>query len=180
MSLAQKPRSIITPHHLAGTLVPVAAVSLSLLTGIFDRQVLHGIPYGFGHKAKSLTMLPEKINSIDCSGEVRYLLAQGSKQNLIIPDGSVTQREWCEPRLREVDYNDLPMADESRLFIAFITPFINGCGRVGHVWLAGKFDSDWAPDTLESYGGHGVGSRNWNARTLMRMVHKCFELPTIA
>ncbi len=180
MSIAQVARPVSRTANTAGTLKPVPAVSLNALASIFDRQVLHGIPYGFGAKAKTLSMLPEKIQAIDCSGEVRYLLAQGSKQNLIIPDGSVTQREWCEDRLRQVDYLDLPMADPSRLFIAFITPFINGCGRVGHVWLVGKFDSDWSPDTLESYGGRGVGSRNWNNRTLMRMVHKCFELPTMA
>ncbi len=180
MSIAQVARRFPRIANPAGTLKPVPAVSLNALASIFDRQVLHGIPYGFGAKAKSLSMLPEKMESIDCSGEVRYLIAQGSKQSLIIPDGSVTQREWCEVHLREVNYLDLPMADSSRLFIAFITPFKNGCGRVGHVWLVGKFDADWSPDTIESYGGHGVGSRDWNNRTLMRMVHKCFELPTIA
>lgn len=179
MSLTPSARPAATTPNTAGTKKRVAAVDLRLVETIFDRQVLHGIRYGYGVKAKSLTMLPEKMEAIDCSGEVRYLLAQGSKQNLIIPDGSVVQREWCEDHLREVKYADLPMADSSRLFIGFITPFINGCGRVGHVWLISKIDTDWAPDTMESYGGHGVGSRNWNARTLWRMVHKSFELPTI-
>ncbi len=155
----------------------VTPIRVPLLTDTFDNQIIQGVPYGYGDKAPSLHCDTSEINTIDCSGEVRYLLAKASMGKLIIPDGSVTQREWCEWNLVEKNYRDLAMADKSRLFIAFITPGINGCGKVGHVWLVGKFDDDWAPDTMESYSGHGVGSRNWNHRTLWRMVHKCFELP---
>jgi hypothetical protein len=156
-----------------------APVHLNILTDVFDRQVLHGVSYGYGVKPPTLHSDPSEFEKVDCSGEFRYLLAKGSMGKMIVPDGSIKQREWCEWNLVEKRYRDLAMADKNRLFACFITPGINGCGKVGHVWLVGKFDTDWLPDTMESYGGHGVGSRDWNNRTLWRMVHKCFEIPTV-
>jgi hypothetical protein len=132
---------------------------------------LAGVSYKLGAKPGSLTYLPTAIHYLDCSGAVRYLLYNATSGQLVIPDGSWYQREWCEDHLIQIPYGTVANAGRERLFIAFITAGVNGSGETGHVWLVhnGK--------TLESYGGHGIGRRNWDYRVLREQVHKCFELP---
>jgi hypothetical protein len=156
-------------------------VDLAKLHNVFDRMCLAGTTYLLGGKAPSLNAEPEDIDRIDCSGFVRYAIYQAGN-GFKIPDGSFKQREWCEEQgLHEVaDYADINAhMTKNRLFIAFITAGVRGAGRVGHVWLIGDFDPDRGADTMESYGGHGVGSRQWNHPVLVRRVHKVFEIPTI-
>lgn len=153
-------------------------INLKMLLRTHDNATMHGIPYGFGDKAPSLSCDTGEIRRIDCSGYARFLLAKATDQKLIIPDGSWNQRDWCErQRLPRKRYVDLHYADNSRLFIAFITPHVNGAGSVGHVWLVNQMDSDWPVETMESYGGHGVGSRRWDTGVLRRQCAACFELP---
>lgn len=158
----------------------ITPVDLSTLLDLHSRCELRGIRYGLGSKAKSLTQDSHTISRIDCSGYVRYLIAKATNQKLILPDGSWNQRDWCENnglhRLQK--YSDVVYGDKSRLFIAFITPHINGAGSIGHVWLVARVDGDNVPDTIESHGGKGVDTRAWNHLTLRRQCAACFELPT--
>lgn len=149
-------------------------ISLKKLRATHRALIARGVRYGLGAKAPSMRTKPSEISRIDCSGEFRYLIAQATDQKLIIPDGSWNQRKWFEDNdFKQVPYVEVAKADPHRLFAAFITAGVNGCGRVGHVWLVND------GSTLESYGGHGVGSRKWSVKTLVNQVHECFELPTV-
>lgn len=159
----------------------ITPVDLDILEQDFAQLERNGVSYGYGKKAPSIMCDPDKIKSIDCSGYVRWALARATGGNMKIPDGSQMQRAWAEANLREVKYvNAARYMTDSRLFIAFIKPFTNGCGKVGHVWLLAQYndgDNGTATGTLESHGGAGINSRNWNSRTLIREVYSCFELP---
>jgi hypothetical protein len=178
----------------------IAAVDLNILERDFAQLERQGVAYGLGAKAEgyvyegirwnpnSTGQLSTPMNTIkhlDCSGFVRYALYRATETKLVIPDGSQNQREWCEKQaadklLHKVSKyeNTNKYLTKERLFIAFIKPWTNGCGTIGHVWLIGQFDKDISAETMESYGGHGVGSRPWNARTLLREVYSVYELPT--
>lgn len=148
-------------------------IDLKKLWAVHRALIANNVRYGLGAKAASMSSAPSNISRIDCSGEFRYLAANATDQKLIIPDGSWIQRAWFEKQgLKQVPYSECGKADPDRLFAAFMTAGVNGVGRVGHVW--------WINNgrTLESYGGHGVGTRDWNHGSLVRHVHKCFEYPT--
>ena len=154
-------------------------INLKKLYTTFDNMCLHGVTYKLGAKAPRLDCDTSEIHSIDCSGFFRYAIAKATDQKLIIPDGSWVQNDWCRAQgFRKVNYNDLHYADPSRLFVAFIRAGHNGAGSIGHVWLNNQMDKDWPIETMESYGGHGVGSRRWDTGILRRLVFECFELPT--
>ena len=58
--------------------------------------------------------------------------------------------------------------DPNRLFIGFIQP---AGGHPGHVWLIYK------GKTLESHGGAGVSSRDWDTPILLSKASAAYELP---
>lgn len=105
---------------------------------------------------------------VDCSGYVRWLLARCGWTKF--PDGSQVQWAYCEALgLHKLDhYADLRYAqhDPSRVFIAFKRATKSGHG---HVWLVLE------GQTIESYGGVGVGRRPWNR--LERYAVACYEVP---
>ena len=155
-------------------------VNLQKLNSIFDKQVLQGIKYRLGGKAPSLNSSPPALESgIDCSGIVRLLLFQSTDGALKIPDGSWNQKDWCQENLEKVPYSRALSPEQNELFIAFITPRVNGAGKIGHVWLIAQRDGDKMGETMESYGGHGIGSRNANTGVLTRLVSACYRIPTV-
>ena len=178
----------------------IPKIQLAKLKSTFAQLERQGVQYGLGAKAEGYTIsgvhwnpnsnghLTTPVNTlqhIDCSGFVRYILFQATDGALVIPDGSQAQREWFEAAADRGDTHKLAQysdantyISESRLFIGFIKPNTNGCGPVGHVWLIGQFDEDVSAETMESYGGHGVGSRNWNAIPLRTEVYSVYALPT--
>ncbi len=165
---------------------------IQILESDFAQLERLGSPYNYGGKARtdkhncSLNAItPEMIvkdGGVDCSGYARWALARATSNRLIIPDGSQNQREWAERNLRAVKYADAARyMNPARLFIAFIKPYTNHCGAVGHVWFLSCYDdgnNGTKAGTLESHGGGGCISRPWNYRTLIREVYSCFELPT--
>jgi hypothetical protein len=178
----------------------IPKIQLAKLKSTFAQLERQGVQYGLGAKAEGYTIegkhwnprsnghLNTPVNTldnIDCSGFVRYILFHATDEALVIPDGSQVQREWFEKAAARGETHKLTnYADantyisDSRLFIGFIKPNTNGCGPVGHVWLIGQFDEDVAAETLESYGGHGVASRTWNALPLRTEVYSVYSLPT--
>lgn len=128
---------------------------------------LDHVAYGYGDKPK-LTADPTTITAGDCSWYSRYML-YNSAGGLIIPDGSIDQREWCQINLPEVPYTASPGA----LTIAFMTPGKNGTGDIGHVW----FVKDGR--TYECHGGEGVDSRYWDNDILKTHVYKSFNFPLV-
>lgn len=164
----------------------IPLINLQKLEDVFSQLDIRGVAYGLGAKAPSLDCQPSRIRRIDCSGWVRYGLFQATNGQLTIPDGSWNQREWCEEMTRRgairqiANYADTNRyITNKRLFIAFIKPFTNGCGKVGHVWFVSQYDADSDADTMESHGGVGINSRPWNTRTLRNQVFSVYELPTI-
>ncbi len=130
--------------------------------------------YLLGAKAPA-NFKPVTIKAIDCSGATLYWLRRCA--DIMLPDGSMNQLAWCEKNLRKLKrYEDVQYAkdDASRLFIAFIVPnklqrYLNskdGRARGRHVFLV------YMGMTMESYGGHGVGSLPWNKRKSVN----CFEV----
>lgn len=156
----------------------ITPIDIDALRVLHRRLLTNGVRYGYGVKAPSLTADSSAIRSIDCSGYVRYLIAKCTNQQLILPDGSQSQREWAETHLRQLaKYPDVVYANPWRLFICFIKPNTNGCGDVGHVWLVTQFEKDAPVKTIESHGGKGVDSRAWDYSTLRNEVYSAFELP---
>lgn len=164
---------------------PVKPISLWRLEKLYGQMKQKPVRYGYGVKAEhfaprwnlALVNIP-KITAIDCSGFVRLGAYEASLRGLIIPDGSQIQRGWAEKNLRQVRYADAAKyMTKDRLFIAFIKPWTNGCGRVGHVWFLRMRNGK--PVTVESHGGIGVNSRPWNAPTLRNQVYSTYELPAV-
>jgi hypothetical protein len=180
----------------------IPQIDLDKLERDFGQLQRQGVAYGYGAKPEGgsdprtgrrwnpnstgrLSTPVSTIENIDCSGFIRFLLYRATEGALVIPDGSQPEREWCEQKhsaglLHKIaHYADTnAYITNERLFIAFIKPWTNGCGQIGHVWLVGQFDEDIDAETMESYGGHGVGSRPWSSRTLRREVYSVYELPT--
>ena len=135
-----------------------------------------GSPYRLGAKWP-ISNPPELVKGdpVDCSGWVRWALAQTSPW--VLPDGSQCQWAYVRDTLgwREVPYHNLRYCenDPTRLFIAFKRAAAKN-GRVlkhGHVLLVSN------GQTIESFGGRGVGSREWDCATLRRIAAACCEVP---
>jgi hypothetical protein len=159
----------------------IPPVDLPKLESLFAQLERQGVTYRLGAKANQLHDPPSKITALDCSGFVRWIIAQATDFQLILPDGSQMQREWASTAgLHQLSkYSDCnTYLTEKRLFIAFIRPNYNGAGTIGHVWLCGQFDNDREAETMESRGGIGVDSRPWDSLVLRKQVYSCFELPT--
>jgi hypothetical protein len=156
-------------------------VDLSILESEFAQLERQGVRYHLGAKA-SWKSLPSQITALDCSGYVYWGIARASHGALTLPHGSQNQRAYAEQNWRQVDYIEAAhYMTERRLFAAFIKPFEHGCGDVGHVWLLSTFNdgnNSTFARTMESHGGAGIDSRNWNYPTLLNEVFSCFEIPT--
>lgn len=112
----------------------------------------HGVGYELGAKADDLEAVPPDYTAIDCSGWVRAAVAVATEGQTILPDGSVVQNDWCAAQgLKRSTWAACRLQD-GLTRIAFIRP--NRFRTVGHVYLCrlGR--------TLESWGGHGPGSRS--------------------
>lgn len=126
------------------------------------------VRYEMGAKPPSVLKVPIGTMKCDCSGYARWLLYHATHGALLLPDGS-----WNE-------YAAL-LADGFKPSAAANTVLHDGHVRVcvhiaderdetGHIWIVlnGR--------TYECYGGHGVGSRNWNA--LLSSSYRLDQLAT--
>lgn len=155
-------------------------INLTHLITLFDHMTSHRIKYALGVKAPDLQMDSSKINVLDCSGFIQYCFAKCTDPPLIIPAGSWLQNDYFIANdFREVEYGDLHYADPSRLFISTIRAGRNGAPKIGHIWFTRQDHSHSIPQTMECYGGHGVGTRAWNTHVLMSQVFQTFEIPTV-
>ena len=173
----------LTLANAAPTVKPAAPISLQKLEFLYAQLKEQNVKYGYGSKAGDYS--PDgtlaranvaKISKIDCSGMVRFGAYVASADTLIIPDGSQVQLDWAAKNLKRASSyeNAARYMNKKRLFIAFIKPYTNGCGSVGHVWfLRERHDK---PMTVESHGGVGVNSRAWDVRTLKNQVYAVYEM----
>lgn len=135
------------------------------------------VGYHLGAKAnsfgQSLTAFPPRYSQIDCSGWVRAALAYATRGEVILPDGSVNQHDWCAGKgLKASTYRSL-LLDDGVLRIAFIVP--SAAHPVGHVFLCrGR-------KTMESWGGNGPGTRSPLVHVLHALTTAVFVItPTEA
>jgi len=142
-------------------------VDRNLLIALINKTMDGHCHYELGGKAPSLDADSLSIEGIDCSGYVRWLLHRIS--GITIPDGSWTQRKWCQDQgFKSVKYGAGNAGQKDNILrIAFMDPIP---GESGHVWLIIN------GQTIESFGGHGPGRRDWNEGILMRSVDYCFVL----
>jgi len=150
----------------------MVSINIPLLLAVFHNMEGR-VTYSLGGKAQSLDEDSHDIDAIDCSGFVRYAVAKATNEQVVMPDGSFIQHEWCEQSgLHKLgQYSDVQYAkgDPHRLFVGFIAPHE---GHPGHVWLVYK------GQTLESHGGGaGVDSRPWDTAILANSACACYELP---
>ncbi|MDQ2799719.1 MAG: hypothetical protein M3Y13_08770 [Armatimonadota bacterium] len=121
------------------------------LTRYLGTCMAQGVGYELGAKADDLTAVPPDYHNIDCSGWVRAAVAVATDGKVILPDGSVVQNDWCAAQgLKRSEYAACRLAD-GLTRIAFIRA--SGFHPIGHVYLVRN------GRTLESWGGHGPGSR---------------------
>ena len=126
---------------------PTYDVDLVRLLADHDAVVRGGSSYRLGGKAAP-ARAPGRVDAIDCSGYVRYLLA---RRGVPIVDGSQSQREWA---LREGLKRSDPGSCEREdgvLRLAVLPTTISR--RVGHVVLT--LDGR----TIESHGEVGPDRR---------------------
>ncbi|WP_395735916.1 hypothetical protein [Prosthecobacter sp.] len=146
---------------------PQLLVSREKCFSLLNQLIAAKTKYGLGSKAHPINAEPSKIKAIDCSGLVRYLVYNASKDHSF-PDGSWTQMDYLtKKKFRKVDYKHKASLNDSWLRIAFIK---KSGSHPGHVWLIhnGK--------TIESHGGKGPDRRPWNASVLVKGVCCCFDL----
>jgi hypothetical protein len=126
------------------------------------------VKYRLGSKPKLGTMPGVYFKTSDCSGFVGWLLYGASHGKVTLRTGSWYQRKWCDDEgFKKVKYSEVAKLKDSRLRIAFIRP---ESGKIGHVWLVIN------GQTIECYGGHGVGRRPWDTKVLMDNVSDCYVL----
>jgi len=117
-----------------------------------------GVGYQLGAKADDLEAPSPDYEAIDCSGWVRAAVAVATTGRTILPDGSVNQNDWCAAQgLKRSGCAACRLMD-GLTRIAFIRP--SATHAIGHVYLARN------GRTLESWGGHGPGSRTVSTHIL--------------
>lgn len=151
----------------------VLALSVPLLLAALAACVAKCVRYGLGSKAPQNDKDPvfsetPDFHAIDCSGFVRWALWVATRGRVLIPDGSYVQHDWFEDNdFKRTDYSNAALRD-GHLRIAFHSPGGRGGDGTGHVWLIfGGF-------TLESFGGHGPGRRNWDHEWFVSHVDACY------
>ena len=130
-----------------------------------------GVKYDFGAKCPEdhLGKLPIVFSAIDCSGFVRSAVKFASGGKITIPDGSFQQGDWFAAQgFKKTDPANCAL-NAGHLRICVHHP--DRLDGTGHIWFVinGK--------TLESYGEHGPGSREYNA--MLSSGHRLDELATL-
>lgn len=146
-------------------------LSIGLMWTLLNKLAARHVPYVWGGKAPSLDADSADITGLDCSGLSKWLAYRASNGGMTMPDGSDNQHHWCNNNLQPAHYSAIREYGHGRLFIAFENP-----DPTGHVWF---IDGDTCT-TLESYGHHGPGSRQYDDPMFLRIVSACFELPRAA
>lgn len=169
---------ITLPRQKSGDLTgyPVLKGNQALFNKYAAKTISMGIQYGFGSKDSQLGIYPPDYSEIDCSGEVRTILAyatNGQTTKLLrVPDGSFMQDDYFRAEafkhygiLTATDYINAVHHKDAHMRVCFHRPAPSGRGgdTTGHVWFV-YYDPtiDPEPITYESYGHHGPGHRPYN------------------
>ena len=131
---------------------PTAPVNLRRLYAYRDRCVAARIGYKLGGKARDPASFIPDFRAIDCSGWVRAAVAVSTSGRLLMPDGSMNQHDWADYHKLKVSNRAALLLPDGLLRLAFLVP--SETHPIGHVFLCRN------SRTLESWGGHGPGSRS--------------------
>ena len=155
-------------------------VDLTILNDLFEHMEIRGVPYIWGGKANNDLGNPghakngglgtDSINivGLDCSGFTQFAIYRGTEGKVVVPEGSVEQRDWASTHLKLAgSYNAVNNGEG--LYWSFFAPHGD---RPGHTWMTRQ---NW---TRESKGGIGIYSRPWNHPTLVRRVEATYILPS--
>jgi hypothetical protein len=116
------------------------------------------VTYGLGKKVPFLGAVPGRdFKQVDCSGFVREAIRLSTSPPARFPDGSVIQHDWIRAHGFETSTIAAGMEHDGAVRIAFLAPQDSPL-RIGHVVLIS------GGMTLESHGGVGPDSREWNGR----------------
>ena len=139
---------------------PTVPLALGRLQAYLAACVARSVGYGLGCKAPAqfLDACPPEYRLIDCSGWVRAALANATRMRTLVPDGSVNMNDWCGAQGLKRSNLVSTMLRDNIVRIAFHRP--NDADNIGHVWLT------YNGMTMESWGGHGPGSRPWSTHIL--------------
>ena len=168
--------TMTNPHETRDALLPPtqsypwhsAPIDPEKLRQYLSVCMARGIGYKLGAKADDLAGEPPDYDHIDCSGWVRAAVAVASHGQTILPDGSVNQNDWCAGQgLKRSTFAACRLQD-GLTRIAFIRPSLKHA--IGHVYLARN------GRTLESWGGHGLGSRLVSTHILSAETTDAFVL----
>lgn len=154
----------------------VLPLVIGLLLAAMNACVKRKVRYGLGakapeHKAPAdhFSAVPD-FAAIDCSGWVRWAIFIATKGKVLIPDGSYVQNDYFrEQGCKPTDYHNCALRD-GHVRIAFHRPGGRGGDKTGHVWIC------YNGFTLESFGGHGPGSRNWDHQWFLDHVDDTYVL----
>lgn len=128
------------------------------------------VHYGMGSKAHEPFSFPPDFTRIDCSGFVRWLIFHATGGQVLIPDGSYIQADdFQKYGFKKGLYADAANKD-NHVRICFHRPGGRGGDGIGHVWIVLN------GETLESYGGHGPGSRPFNHQWFLDHVDVVYVL----
>ena len=112
------------------------------------------------------------VNAVDCSGFGRYAIWFLTHGQVVIPDGTSAQFDWFHAQDFKEDVHDQYDAvgglHDGHLRVNICT------SEDGHAY--GHFWFTYGGLTDESWGGHGPGSRAFNAAVLERIVRKVFVI----
>lgn len=150
---------------------PNLAVTVQGLRTYLHACEAHGVKYGFGEKCPEphLGQLPIVFGEIDCSGFARSSVKFASGGKIVMPDGSYQQGDWFAAQgFKRTDNSNCALND-GHLRVCIHHP--DHIDETGHIWfvVGGR--------TIESYGGHGPGSRAWNA--VLSSGHRLDDLATL-
>lgn len=146
------------------------SINLPFLIACHHHAMVKGVDYVWGAKP-SPALTTDKIHGSDCSGWMRYLFG---RQDITLPEGSQQQMEWFKEQGfgAVTDYPAICSSPAGKLWICFALDTRAQGGHPGHVWLVD------GGETMECFGGVGVGERPANTRILRTLFHVGFELPT--
>lgn len=113
------------------------------------------VRYKMGAKPPHIEAVPIGTDKSDCSGYMRWLLYHATHGALLLPDGS-----WNEYAALLKDGFKPSLAANAAAHDGHVRVCIHVADNrdeTGHIWTVVN------GVTYECYGGHGVGSRAWNA-----------------
>ena len=143
-----------------------------------------GVTYKLGakavqHSAFPVFDYPPTFSQIDCSGFSRFSLYHATAGQVLLPDGSVNQNDWCaaqgfKHRSIAAGQDYTAGMGQNVLYLCFCRTGSRS-EAIGHVWMvAGSGGQLW---TIESNGGVGPNSRPASTPVLMQI---CTDIYAVA